>query len=273
MDACSRASRASQAAPLWFLAQLAFNASLLYTSVTSNTILSSASSLFTFVLSVLLLGERYTFPKLVCVGACMAGGGRPGHRPASTACMHMCALPVHACMPAAATALHRSPAPQPMSCPVHAGTVLVTVADGAAPAPQGDALVRVLGDTLTLVSAALYAGYTVSLRKDLPGEESAQQVALFFGWIGVYSIAMATPLLLGALAMGWVELGSISGRTYGIIFGEGAARHARPALTVQARARARAMIATFWRAAQVPTQPGRLGSPSQQCIAVMHACM
>lgn len=62
-----------QATPLWFLAQLSFNASLLYTSVTSNTVLSSASSLFTFVLSVLLLGERYTFPKLACVAACMAG--------------------------------------------------------------------------------------------------------------------------------------------------------------------------------------------------------
>ena len=37
---------------------------------------------------------------------------------------------------------------------------------------------RVLGDVLVLVSSALYAAYTVLLRKALPGEESAQQVRL-----------------------------------------------------------------------------------------------
>lgn len=102
-----------------------------------------------------------------------------------------------------------------------AGTVLVTVADGQAPAPQGDALLRVLGDTLTLISAALYAGYTVSLRKDLPGEESAQQVAFFFGWLGVYSCAMVGPLLLLAVVLGWVDVAGIPAKSYGIIFGEG----------------------------------------------------
>ena len=64
---------ACQVAPLWFLAQLAFNISLSKTSVTSNTILSSASSLFTFVFSVLLLSERFTYFKLSCIVALIAG--------------------------------------------------------------------------------------------------------------------------------------------------------------------------------------------------------
>lgn len=59
--------------PFWFLAQLTFNLSLKYTTVTSNTILSSASSLFTFLVSLAFLGENFTWVKLVSVILCMAG--------------------------------------------------------------------------------------------------------------------------------------------------------------------------------------------------------
>ncbi|KAF6135793.1 hypothetical protein GIB67_028649 [Kingdonia uniflora] len=59
--------------PFWFLAQLTFNFSLKYTTVTSNTILSSASSLFTFLVSLVCLGEKFTWVKLVSVLLCMAG--------------------------------------------------------------------------------------------------------------------------------------------------------------------------------------------------------
>ncbi|XVF21401.1 hypothetical protein REPUB_Repub12eG0087200 [Reevesia pubescens] len=59
--------------PFWFLAQLTFNFSLKYTGVTSNTILSSASSLFTFLVSLAFLGEKFTWVKLVSVILCMAG--------------------------------------------------------------------------------------------------------------------------------------------------------------------------------------------------------
>ncbi|KAI4356426.1 hypothetical protein L6164_000449 [Bauhinia variegata] len=59
--------------PFWFLAQLTFNLSLKYTTVTSNTILSSASSLFTFLVSLVFLGEKFTWLKLCSVLLCMAG--------------------------------------------------------------------------------------------------------------------------------------------------------------------------------------------------------
>ncbi|KAI3960032.1 hypothetical protein MKW98_016756 [Papaver atlanticum] len=59
--------------PFWFLAQLTFNLSLKYTTVTSNTILSSASSLFTFLVALLFLGEKFTWVKLISVLLCMAG--------------------------------------------------------------------------------------------------------------------------------------------------------------------------------------------------------
>ncbi|GAV62070.1 DUF914 domain-containing protein [Cephalotus follicularis] len=59
--------------PFWFLAQLTFNISLKYTTVTSNTILSSASSLFTFLVALVFLGEKFTWVKLISVLLCMAG--------------------------------------------------------------------------------------------------------------------------------------------------------------------------------------------------------
>ena len=59
--------------PLWFVAQLSYNASLGLTSVTSNTILSSTSCIFTFALSAALGRERFTVPKFLCVLVVMAG--------------------------------------------------------------------------------------------------------------------------------------------------------------------------------------------------------
>jgi drug/metabolite transporter (DMT)-like permease len=65
---------------LWFIAQLLFNYSLQLTSVTSNTILSSSSSLFTFALSMLFLEEPYLAAKLLSIAACIGGniGGVSG---------------------------------------------------------------------------------------------------------------------------------------------------------------------------------------------------
>ncbi|XP_047982094.1 solute carrier family 35 member F5-like isoform X1 [Salvia hispanica] len=59
--------------PIWFMAQLTFNLSLKYTTVTSNTILSSASSLFTFLVALVFLGEKFTWLKLISVLLCMGG--------------------------------------------------------------------------------------------------------------------------------------------------------------------------------------------------------
>ncbi|CCI44527.1 unnamed protein product [Albugo candida] len=60
-------------APLWFLANLTYNASLDMTSVTSSTIISSTSTVFTLLLSVLVLQEQFTWLKLTGVVLCMLG--------------------------------------------------------------------------------------------------------------------------------------------------------------------------------------------------------
>ena len=58
---------------MWFVAQLCFNYSLATTTVTSNTILSSSSSLFTYVLSCALQLEAFTAFKLTAILICITG--------------------------------------------------------------------------------------------------------------------------------------------------------------------------------------------------------
>jgi solute carrier family 35, member F5 len=59
--------------PLWFLANWTYNQSLSMTSVTSSTIISTTSSLFSFILSVIFTGEKFTVLKLCGVLFCMGG--------------------------------------------------------------------------------------------------------------------------------------------------------------------------------------------------------
>ncbi len=66
-----------QVAPLWFAAQFTFNVSLSETTVTSNTILASASSLFTYALSCLLLLEAFVISKLLFIALAIGGEHMP----------------------------------------------------------------------------------------------------------------------------------------------------------------------------------------------------
>ncbi len=59
--------------PLWFVANYTYNQSLNMTSVTSSTIVSSTSTVFTFLLSVYALGEPFVWMKLGGVVLCMLG--------------------------------------------------------------------------------------------------------------------------------------------------------------------------------------------------------
>ncbi|KAL8020215.1 putative solute carrier family 35 member SLC35F1/F2/F6 [Plasmopara halstedii] len=59
--------------PLWFIANFTYNESLNLTSVSSSTIVSSTSTIFTFLLSVVALQEPFVWMKLAGVLLCMAG--------------------------------------------------------------------------------------------------------------------------------------------------------------------------------------------------------
>ncbi|KAH0634899.1 hypothetical protein KY284_037685 [Solanum tuberosum] len=163
--------------PFWFLAQLTFNLSLKYTTVTSNTILSSSSSLFTFLVSLVFLGEVFTWVKLFSVLLCMGG------------------------------------------------TIIVSLGDSK----SGSSKVAsnpVLGDILSLVSAAMYAVYITLIRKKLPdddGKSGHASMAQFLGYLGLFNmlIFLPIPLVLNFAnlepfnTLTWKQLGLIVGKARG----------------------------------------------------------
>ncbi|GAB4821963.1 hypothetical protein N2152v2_009009 [Parachlorella kessleri] len=155
--------------PLWYLAQLTFNLSLAHTSVTSNTVLSSTSSLFTFLISVWVLHEVFNVKKLLCILLLIAG------------------------------------------------TAVYTLADTTS---SGDgARGTFWGDMLVLVSAVLYAAYTVAIRKALSDDEHVS-MALFFGLTGSVIFLGLGPLLL-LLWLAGVGLGTFTWKTFGLVVAKG----------------------------------------------------
>lgn len=63
----------AQVFPVWFAAQYCFATSLAFTSVTSNTVLSSTAALFTYGAAVLAAREPATWGRLACVLAAVTG--------------------------------------------------------------------------------------------------------------------------------------------------------------------------------------------------------
>lgn len=186
-----------QVAPLWYLAQYTFNLSLAHTSVTSNTVLSSASSLFTFLLSVWLLAERFTLKKLACILLLMAGattsrvvGCRPGgggvwegnwRTILSGVCRALAPGAAHPGGQGNWRTLHGQGAGRRNSVPpaasAHAcaplsaaGTAIYTLADTKSSGKN-----TLWGDLLVLASAVLYASYTITIRMSLADDEQVSQ--------------------------------------------------------------------------------------------------
>ena len=76
------------------------------------------------------------------------------------------------------------------------------------------------GDLLCLLSAVFYATYVVIMRKALPDEGEAN-VALFFGFVGLFCTVVLAPVIIGMIAGGLMDLKQIPGEAYGIIAIEG----------------------------------------------------
>uniref|UniRef100_A0A1J3EQI6 Thiamine-repressible mitochondrial transport protein THI74 n=1 Tax=Noccaea caerulescens TaxID=107243 RepID=A0A1J3EQI6_NOCCA len=161
--------------PFWFLAQLTFNLSLKYTTVTSNTILSSASSLFTFLVSLIFLGEKFTWLKLFSVLLCMSG------------------------------------------------TIVVSMGDSESNA-TATAKNPLLGDILSLISAALYAVYITLIRKKLPDDDERNgrfSMAQFLGFLGLFNFFIFLP---AALILNFTKRERFSALTlkqFGLVVGKG----------------------------------------------------
>lgn len=171
-------------APLWFAAQLAFNYSLLYTSVTSNSILSTSSAIFTFGLSVYLVNERYSKERVLAILVYMLGS---------------------ALVTLADSAREAGePSLIPTDAPSGAGSISGGSSGSDVVIESGDvSKPRVaFGNALCVIAAALYAGYTAAIRWALPDDPETSML-LFLGLLGLVNLlGVGLIVLVGATFFG-----------------------------------------------------------------------
>lgn len=173
-------------APLWFAAQLAFNYSLLYTSVTSNSILSTSSAIFTFALSVYLVNERYSKARVVAIFVYMLG----------SALVTLADSGGFFAGESGNTFVPSEDASSEAIAVGDGGDVVIESGDGVSkPNPA-------LGNFLCVLAAALYAGYTAAIRWALPDDPETSML-LFLGLLGLVNfIGVGSVVLVGATVFG-----------------------------------------------------------------------
>jgi solute carrier family 35 protein F5 len=147
---------AAKIAPIWFLANYSYNASLKYTSITSSTVLASTGSLFTFLFALLLRDEHFSVWKLLGVSLGITGS--------------------------ILTGLHDIE-----------GTTNQDDNDNDNDDTSDD---RLWGDALGLLSAVGYGGYAVMVRILCPHDESLMSMQLFLGFVGVFNMVLLSPIAI-----------------------------------------------------------------------------
>ena len=167
-------------APVWFLANYAYNSSLAYASITSSTVLASTGSLFTFLFAVLCGDEGFTVYKLMGVLLGVTGSILTG--------LHDLSASPEVDDPADDVKINSSVlcVAGPSGTPHH-------IRSQATDAFAGHA---VWGDALGLLSAVGYGAYAVMIRIMCPRDERLMSMQLLLGYIGLINCVILSPVAL-----------------------------------------------------------------------------
>lgn len=165
-------------APVWFVANWAYNCSLAYTSITSSTVLASTGSLFTFLFAVLCGDESFTCLKLVGVLLGVTGSILTGLHDVVSNNSNETTTTTTADDPSILCVAG------PSGTPHH---VDVSQQDAFA----GHAI---WGDALGLLSAVGYGTYAVMIRIYCPRDERCMSMQLLLGYIGLFNAITLSPI-------------------------------------------------------------------------------
>jgi solute carrier family 35 protein F5 len=182
-------------APVWFIANWAYNASLAYTSVTSSTVLASTSSLFTFLFAVACKDEHFNYIKLAGILLGVTGsiittlndvedGGSSGDDPTATTVTIRRMMLIRRLL----------------------------VGNNNYEDDNDNDSHKVLGDMLGLISAVGYAMYAVQTRVLCPHDEKLYSMQLLLGYVGLLNMVILSPvaafqILSGRTELVWVVVG------------------------------------------------------------------
>jgi solute carrier family 35, member F5 len=174
---------AMRIAPVWFLANWTYNASLIYTSITSSTVLASTGSLFTFLFAVWTRDE--TFHPIKFWGVVLGIGG--------------CII----------TTFHDSTTFVVTTTATETTTTAATSDHNhttIVPALHSTSLPPLWGDLLGLISAVGYGMYAVQTRVYCPKNEALYSMSTLLGYIGFCNLVVLSPIALYQLLSGTTEL-------------------------------------------------------------------
>ncbi|OEU19806.1 hypothetical protein FRACYDRAFT_181871 [Fragilariopsis cylindrus CCMP1102] len=148
---------AAKIAPVWFISNFAYNASLQYTSITSSTVLVNTGSLFTFMIALFMRDESFSYYKLTGVLLGMTGCILTGYHDAA--------------------------------------------GSGGGDGSLDNGRLLILGDILSVVSAAFYGIYAVMVRVLCPHDESLMSMQLFLGYVGLWNMIFLSPIAIYQLGI------------------------------------------------------------------------
>jgi solute carrier family 35, member F5 len=177
---------ALQIAPIWFLANWSYNASLAYTSITSSTVLASTGSVFTFIFAVWSGDEVFNSLKLcgVLLGVlgCLLTAWHDASSNSSSSSSLTCVN---------ATQLF---------CNDTSSTAIINTANGTSGASSNNNNnnnnLSLLGDCLGLLSAVGYGMYAVQTRVLCPHNEDLYSMELLLGFIGLINAIALSPVAI-----------------------------------------------------------------------------
>jgi len=201
-------------APVWFLANWTYNASLAYTSITSSTVLASTGSLFTFLFAIFTRDEKFSCLKFVGILLGVSGSiftalhdadSSNDEYPTSSNNNTMIYI-----IEEDGDVQGLSDTPPPLHARIRMMRQLLAGYRDIGDIIQEPAL---FGDILGLISAVGYGAYTVMVRVLCPHNESLMSMELLLGYIGLFNMVALSPILFYQLFDGkhseltWVVFG------------------------------------------------------------------
>mgnify|MGYP000042658210 CR=1 FL=1 len=184
-------------APVWFIANWSYNASLAYTSITSSTVLASTGSLFTFLFAVFYKDEKFTCLKFLGVLLGVTGSLFTAMHDASNTQIEEEAYLVD--FDNNSTTIQDEGTVPPSIRMRMIRHLLAGPAYRDGFWTQERAL---FGDALGLISAVGYGGYAVMVRVICPHDESLMSMELLLGYIGLFNMVALSPILFYQLFQG-----------------------------------------------------------------------
>lgn len=181
-------------APVWFIANWSYNTSLIYTSITSSTVLASTGSLFTYIFAIVTKDEQINTMKFVGVLLGVLGSFITTLSDTTSTTTNSNSHTSNLATVATSNddfIYHDTNNQSPSSSYTAASSV---------------SILPMLGDILGVISAIGYGAYAVQTRIYCPKNESLYSMQTLLGYIGLCNCIVLSPFAVYLMLSGQSQL-------------------------------------------------------------------